>query len=59
MTKEEITKLERIRDEVRKVINQIFDEEYEAVIQQIMEGNGKLTDKSVEEIVANLLKIKD
>ncbi len=55
MTKEEIIKAEQIREEVRKVINQMLDEEYEDIIKRIETGEAKITTKSMTDIIDHLL----
>ena len=57
MTNEEIIKAEEIRGEIRKVFNQIIDEEFEAVIKNIKNGDGKLTTKSIPEIIDLLMNL--
>lgn len=59
MKKEEIKKAELIREEVRKVINQIFDEEYENAIKKIESGEAKMTELSLPEIMNKLGVMKD
>ncbi len=51
MTNEEIIKAEKIREEIRKVFNQMIDEEFEAVIKKIKNGEEALTTKSMTEII--------
>jgi glutamyl-tRNA reductase len=59
MKKEEIKKAELIREEVRKVINQIFDKEYEKVIKKIETGEAQMTDMPLSEIMNKLGVMKE
>jgi len=55
MTNEETKRAEQIREIVREALNQMLDEEYEAIIKEIKEGKAMLSNRSMTEIVDNLL----
>ncbi len=48
-------KEEQIREILRKVINQMIDEEYASVIKEIEEGRETVTSKSLDEIFTELM----
>jgi thioredoxin-like negative regulator of GroEL len=49
-------KEEQIREAVRKVINQMIDEEFASVMQDVESGKVTLTDRNLDKILADLLK---
>lgn len=58
MKKEEIIRVELIREEVRKVLNQVLDEEYEEIIKDIEDGKTILSSKSIDDIIEELQSLK-
>jgi predicted DNA-binding protein len=49
-------KEEQIREAVRKVINQMIDEEFASVMKEVAEGRETVTSKSLDEIFTELMK---
>ncbi len=54
MTNEETKKIEQLREEVRKALNIMLDEEYNEIINQINDGKVKLSNRSMTEILDQL-----
>ena len=60
MTKEEITRAELIREEVRKAINQIIDEEYNEIIKEMEENQTKLSNRDIiDELLSPKIAYKE
>jgi hypothetical protein len=55
MTNEEIARAQEIKEEIRKAINQIIDEEYNSVINKMVENNARLTNRNIDDIVREIL----
>jgi len=58
MTKEEKIRAEQVREIVREALNKMLDQEYEAIIQEIEDGKSKLSNRSLTDIIDEILSPK-
>lgn len=55
MTREEQVRAELIREVVRKTLNQLLDEEYSEIIKEIEDGNVRLSNRSMTDLISGVL----
>lgn len=51
MKKEEMSRAELIREEVRRFINQVLDEEFDAVLKEVEEERAMLESRDIDSII--------
>ena len=55
----EIAKAEQIREEVRKVINKMIDEEYDSLMKDLEENEKRLNSRDIIQILENIISGND
>lgn len=51
MKKEQLSKAELIREEVRRYINQVLDEEFDSILKEVEEERGILASRDIDSII--------